>query len=419
MPATPPLPAAEGRSSLGPSHGLLRDSGNDSTNTVWERLERARTALAGTEHDRQAKCHRTRIVAPGAAVTVSRGASGRVWWGGVVRCGHMTCPACGVARARDAAAQLGLAFERHLATNAYADVWMLTLTVPHYEGDTMAALTDALYRAAAAFFRCREWLAFRRRHHVRATVRVLDVTFKDHTYACHPHFHIALLVDGAAAGFSPLRGLTKEERVQWLEGYRDELTDAWLAATRRAGFTPRSEDTARAVGLKLTPAERAASYFTAWGLADEVAASAAKRHTHLALLDDGSPMALHMYRVWRTAVDGRQWVTGLADALAVVGLADDDTRAAALAAYLERQQAARERQLRADGKPVPAPVAAFTVAIPGVLWGRVLDVGLARVVDLVARAADAAAASRDVLAVLTELPRRATLAPCSTLLACC
>lgn len=379
---------------------------------MWERLARASSALAGTEHDRQAKCHRTRIVAPGAAVTVSRGASGRVWFGGLVRCGHMTCAACGVARARDAAAQLGLAFERHLASSMYADAWMLTLTIPHYEHDTMAALVDALYRAAAVFFRGRAWLAFRRRHNVRATVRVLDVTFKDGTYACHPHFHVALLVDGAAAGFSPLRGLTKTEREQWLDGYREELTEAWLDATKRAGFSPRSEDTARAVGLKLTPAERAASYFTAWGLADEVAASAAKRHTHLALLDDGSPLALHMYRVWRTAVDGRQWVTGLADALAVVGLADDDARAAALAAYLERQQAARARQLAADGKPVPPPVAPLTVAIPATLWGRVLDVGLGTVADLVARASDEHEARRAVLACLTEPRRRASMTPC-------
>lgn len=413
----PAIPAGEARSSLGPSHGLSRASGNDGGNAgsaVWQRLERAREALAGTEHDRQAKCHRTRIVAQGAPVTVSRGESGRVWWGGLVRCGHATCPACGVARARDAAASLGLAFERHLASSAYADAWMLTLTVPHYEGDTQAALVDALYRAAAVFFRGREWLAFRRRHHVRATVRVLDVTFKESpTYACHPHFHVALLVDGAAAGFGPLRGLTAAERATWLEGYRDELADAWLAATKRAGFAPRSEGTARAVGLKLTPAERAASYFTAWGLADEVAGSAAKRHSHLALLDDGSPMALHLFCVWRTAVDGRQWVTGLADALAAVGLADEDERAAALAAYAERQRVARERQLVADGKPVPAPVEPLTVAIPGHLWSRVLAVGLGEVARLVtaARGPDDAAAS--VLAVLTDYRGRATMPACT------
>lgn len=390
MSATPVLASARAKPATHSVHHT--DFGDapppdDTGPRLWARLAVAREALAGTEYDRQAKCLHTRIAAPGAGVTLHRAADGRTWVGGVARCGHWTCPACGVARARRAAAELGATLARHLGGGFYHDAWMLTLTVPHYAGDAAADLVAGLYSAARLFFRGRTWARFRRRWGVVGVVRALDVTIKPDGTGTHPHFHVAVLARKAAASvWQPLRGMTATERETWLEDVcKTELADAWAAAVLAAGFRPKSLETLRQVGAQLQPGDRVGSYLAGWGLDDETTGAPLKKRSHLALLDDGGDFARHMYYVWRDAVEGRQWLSGMADARAAVGVTDDD-----VAAHVE---ATRPK----DDAP---PVEPVDLAIPAYSWPAALRVGLGELLREVRAATDNDDARRRVWSML-------------------
>jgi len=352
---------------------------------MWARLAVARDALAGTEHDRQAKCLHTRIAAPGQGVALHRSADGRTWVGGVARCGHWTCPACGVARAREAAGQLGAVIARHLA-ELHHDAWMLTLTVPHYEADRVVDVVDGLYRASQAFFRSRTWRKFKAKWDIVGVVRAIDVTFKAPGYAAHPHFHIALLPRRAAASlWQPIRGMERDDRLRYLADVcATELSDAWTAAVLAVGFRPRSIETLRTIGAQLQPGDKVSNYLSGWGLDDETTGAPLKRRSHLGLLDDGTDLARYMYWLWRVAVDGRQWLTGLTDAMSAVGVDDGDVAA----------------HVAALAPPPPPPVAPVTLPIPAYSWGAVLRVGLGELLRVVAVAATESEARDRVWALL-------------------
>lgn len=374
------------------------EAGADDTPQVWRRLDAMSRALAGTSADRQAKCCRTRIVAPGASVLVRRSDTGVTWLSGVVRCGHMTCPACGVARARRAAAELGAVIGHHLAAGGmYADAWMLTLTVPHTASDLTGETVADLFDAWRQFTRSRSWREFRKRWGIVSVVRALDVTFGG-SNGTHPHFHVCLLPRLAAVTpWQSFRGLEADGRAMAVEDAGAELVDAWVAAVMTTGRRARSVGTMRAVSCKLTPGERAESYFTGWALHDEVTAAAAKRRSHLALLDEDSDLSRHFYYVWRLAVDGRQWVSGLGDALALAGISTED---------VDARVAARDERERGDLPPVEE----VAVPIPATAWASALRAGLGNVVEAVRRAPSGEVARQAVWALLTA-PARPAPAP--------
>lgn len=335
---------------------------------LWARLGVAREALAGGAHDRQAKCLHVRIAGPETnGAGIRRDQRGRVWVTGVVRCGHWTCPACGVARARRAAAELSTAISRHLSAGLYADAWMLTLTVPHYGGDLARDTVEVLYSAYAAFIRGSTFRAFARRFGVRAKVRALDVTFG--SSGAHPHFHVALLVDRAAVTlWQPARGLDAESRALWLREQQVELAEAWADSVIGAGRLAKGgRESMVKVGCHLAPGEKVGGYLAGWGLEDEVTGAPLKSRSHLALLDEGDG---HMFRVWRDAVDGRQWLTGMADALKALGITEDD-----IAARLQSDDAS-------DGTST-TEVAEISISIPPYFWGAALRAGLGVLVDIV------------------------------------
>lgn len=461
-PQAPPLGGEADQPSLGPSHGVLhgvsqtallpawsQTASDVQQLEMWDRLREAASILRWTEHDRQSKCLHTRIVPPGAPVVISRGANGRTRVVGVVRCGHMTCPACGVGRAREAAARLGAVFDAHLAPlprstgtpvpgvdfwdtdrMSQHDVWMLTPTVPHYASSSVEDVVRVLYDAWAAFKRSRAWRRFAKRWDIRATVRVLDVTFSRRSNGPHPHFHVALFPRRArvkslwfdaerSASFwravepdatdaeiaahvdegswVPMRSLDAHSRAECMRELRVGLVPAWERAVLEAGGTIRNLGAFRDVGLELTPGEKSSSYFTAWGFFDEVAGTALKRETHLALLDRaaaGDEHARDMYLLWRRAVEGRAWVTGMADAMASVGVTDDD-----VAAWAERREDERVLAETDAGRP-PVFVAELRVEIPSYLWFEALAVGLKTISAVVERADNEAEARAEVLALL-------------------
>lgn len=419
-------PAAE--PSLGPLHAVshhppgpvqldldLGDTRAIPQLDLWARLDLAATyapphAQLGRDdawHTRAAKCHRTRrmFATPVPGFRTERGG----WsFAGLVRCGHWSCPACGVERAREVSAVLGLAIERWLGAGMgllTPDVWMLSLTMPHGRADHPGATLDGLFAAWEAFTRSRTWRKFRARWGVSSVVRVLDVTFGGRN-GCHPHFHVALFPSLAATAWrdpedgamitAPIRGMLDDDRRETLDGLAVELRSAWGDALRAVGVT---RGIAREA-LELTGGERAAAYFTAWGLGDEVGASTVKTRSHLRLLDAadvGHVAAGAAYTEFCQAVAGRQWVSsGLGDLKQRCGIDD-----AAIDAYRQRRQAERDAAAAARGEPVVF-VRPLEVTIPALLYPAALRHGWRAIV---ATCNQADADGRDPQAALVDLLR--------------
>lgn len=394
--------------------------------------------------DRQAKCWYVRRVADEDA-TVRRRETWRLETDPVnpgaysvsnlVQCGRYVCPACGPQLARGAAAALALVFERHLGgtilddqaavrsllsddspicsserlalvekeSTRWHDVWMLTLTVPHYSDTPTATTVDRLYSSTSKLWASPTWKRFVDRWGIVARVRVLDATFGGRE-GTHPHFHVALLPTRAAmpsgalaratrrrelldelrewnrhdgeAGYrgraddaraklraelaaleasrdtslvdlSPMRTLAQEERQAFLDELSESLVDVWEKSATDSGAEIRSRTEFRARSVKLTPAEHACGYFTKWGLAEEVGATTSKSNNHLRLLDlvaDGVDAAGDLYIDFRRATVGRTWVTGLGDARTRYQVTDEDCYA-----YLEELNRKRRVQLEELG----------------------------------------------------------------------
>lgn len=403
--------------SLGPLHGVLHKRLDASAldaakkTSQWTRLEAARNLLAGSVFNRQSKCHHVRRVGADEDVVLNRHESGSYTVQGLVRCGHMTCPCCGPVRARQTAAALAVAFKRHLTAPPVVrladpthvpqhandrapllpverapflhDVWMLTLTMPHRADEDTADVVDRLYRASETLWRSSAWRRFSKRWGIVARVRVLDVTFGG-SNGVHPHFHVALFATQAAVqtvtlrpliasedalSFTPLIATDVATRAQFLDGIREVLIDSWADALRDAGTRIDNDAEFRRVALMLTPSEHAASYFTKWGLADEIGATTAKTRNHLRLLDAvraGVDAAGDVFIAWRHACDGKQWVSGLTDACRVYAVTGDDVNA-----YVEELRAKRDAELTRKGQP-PVKVRPLRIAIRPHLYAGAL-----------------------------------------------
>lgn len=379
----------------------------------------AEHALPGARgfESRACKCHRTRRKK--GDVRGKRTERGAWLWSGLVSCDLWTCPFCGRKRARDTSATLGVALDRHLKEAKYTDpryldggryhdAWMLTPTIPHVAGDLVGVTVERLFVAWQRFTRSKEWKEFRRRWQLRPVVRVLDATFGGGNGA-HPHFHVLLLpkyaLDWTLDGDSHLYPVPhviplqkKDVRDARLRELALGLWPAWDAACAAAGIT-RSRG---ANALELTGAEQARSYFLEWGLADEVGSTTSKLRSHLRLLDAaaaGREDAAAAYTEWCAAVDGRQWVTGLADLAADMNIGENDVEL-----WMAELRAQRDEALRLAGTPVVL-VRPLDITIPQYLYPTALKVGWAKLHKILDDA-DAGGIVAPQLALVDELLAR-------------
>lgn len=343
--------------------------------------------------DRDAKCNWTRYLSH-ADAHGARHDSGAWSLKGVIKCGTWTCAACGPAHARATASKLGVAIDRHLASTADgvdADVWMLTLTIPHYADVPADVVVDQLYAATAKLWTSPAWRAFEKRWGLIGRVRVLDATHGGPD-GSHPHFHVALFptraglptveafalseekidswtiderggemgetgvrvlpsqIAGQGVWTSLRHGATPKARARFVDDLKHGLIPAWEKAVRASGARIENPTKFRENSVKVSPSEKASAYFVKWGLADEVGAPTAKARNHLRMLDAaaaGVPGAAHVVRQWRKAVAGHAWVTGLADVCNRLGVTDEDARQ-----RLDEIRAKREAQLAREGTPV-------------------------------------------------------------------
>lgn len=362
--------------------------------SLWQRLDVMRDLVRDGDFDRDSKCNRTRFVER-SDVGIARSARGSWSTSGTIKCGTwQTCPSCGPRKCREVASKLSVCIDRHLARSSENDVWMLSLTIPHYADERAELAVDQLYAADAEFVRSSEWREFSKRWGVTNRVRVLDATHGG-VHGSHPHFHVALfversglptdhgyLLDGAPSAngwivdergaelrdgvrvmpselhaererwgvWKPLRGCSKETRQKYLDEIKGSLVPAWERAVRAAGARIERPTDFRRKSVELTPSENAAAYFTKWGLADEVGAGSSKARNHLRLLDAvaaGVKGAAYTWKQWRRAVHQHALVTGLTKIANALDVTDE-----AASEWLDEQRRRREAELEREGKPV-------------------------------------------------------------------
>lgn len=302
-----------------------------------------------------------------------------------VQCGHWTCPSCGARYAREVASALDCAIAAWLRNNdgyrldeAPYDVWLFTPTTPHRATDSMETTIARLYDAWERFAASHAWREWSKKVGLRARTRAFDVVFGGKN-GTHPHFHIALFVDGVP-GFRHASALSRVLGGTRGHGFEvpPELIAAWLRAVRAAGVDVPNEDAFREHALDLQGGDEAAAYFVKWGLSSETGATTLKKGGPLALLDAagaGERGAGELYREFCIAVNGRQVVTGLKDTLRIVGVSADD---------IEAHRAARQAHL--DAEHPPTLVAPLALVVRRCLWKTALAVGRGVVVAEVTRA---------------------------------
>lgn len=152
-------------------------------------------------------CGRRAITAvPGIVVREYENGVRRAWWRGLLKCGRThSCPVCAERKAADRAAQL----DRMMSADETGTWQMVTLTVRHHAGETLAAVLERLvvaWRRVRATRPVREAFAV----HVTASVRAIEVTHGANGW--HPHVHLLLRTDA------------------WSESERAALLAAWLRA---------------------------------------------------------------------------------------------------------------------------------------------------------------------------------------------
>jgi hypothetical protein len=391
--------------------------------TMWRRLDVARDLVRGGEFDRDAKCNRTRF-AKGSDVELSRSDRGAWSTTGTIKCNvWQTCPHCGPRKCREVASKLSACFERHLASGSDFDVWMLSLTIPHYADVRTELVVDQLYDAFDRFTHSKEWRTFVKRWGVVGRVRVLDATHGNAS-GSHPHFHIALFVERSGlptehafvlseptvsswtvdergancrAGvrvspsalveererwgvWKPLRACSKDVRQKYLDEIKGSLVVAWEHAVRATGARIERPTEFRRRGVELTPSENAATYFTKWGLADEVGASTSKSRNHLRLLDAVAVNlrgAAYLWKQWRRAVHQHALVTGLGSIARRLKVTDDDARA-----WLDEQRRRREAELEREGTPLEK-VPELRVVVRSHLYDAAMSLGWDQVFSFV------------------------------------
>ncbi len=176
---------------------------------------------------------------------------------------------------------------------------MLSCTVPHDQGDTLAPMRAALSDAFRHVQQGRRWLDLKRELDIDGTIRGDDEPTWG-TRGWHPHFHVLLVTR---------QPLTVEEQRRLCE----HVYERWAARVQQRGYRKPSRER----GVVLT-VSRDDAYILKLGLADELASGLHKqpregRLSPTQLLvrfeQTGDAEYLQRYRQFREAYHGRRKLT--------------------------------------------------------------------------------------------------------------
>jgi hypothetical protein len=315
-----------------PREAAGRTVASGASETAFRRAEEARplgnNANNVSARDAAAKCrslrHRLREVARPFQRNVNARKCGRVphagsveirrrvedgtaHYHGLVRCGSWhSCPLCGLQIAMHRAKEVRGVADAHRATGG--GVYLLTLTLPHDQGDRLQPLYEAVAdsyrfaRSGAAWYRMKDAIGY------VGEIRALEVTVGPHGW--HPHLHVLLLT---------ARPLTAEQL--------DELSyfhRRWSDRIVRFGYRAPSQEH----GVTIVESHRD-DYLAKMGLADELTMGAHKNgrdgsRTPLEVLagfaSTGDTVDLEVWREYTLAMHGARqltWSRGLRERYAV------------------------------------------------------------------------------------------------------
>jgi hypothetical protein len=237
-------------------------------------------------------------VTVGGSVEIRRRVvDGTAHYHGLVRCGSWSaCAVCSGQIAAHRAEEVRAVADAH--RRAGGALYLITLTLPHDEGDRLQPLYVAVadsyrfVRSGAAWYRMKDAIG-----HV-GEVRALEVTVGPNGW--HPHLHVLLFT---------ARALTAAE----LHALRDYLCRRWCFRVEQFGYRPPSPEH----GVTVVESHRD-DYLTKMGLADELAHGDSKggrgeSRTPLLVLADfaqtGDSADLDLWREFVLAMHGARQLT--------------------------------------------------------------------------------------------------------------
>lgn len=226
-----------------------------------------------TNNHRVQGCGRTRIT---ETVTLrSNDDHTRVGYGGIATCGSVwACPVCTAKIAARRKTEV-LRTCQYAIDNGY-EVSLLTLTMRHNRGQSLAELWNALSYAWAAVTSGRPWIRFRNNAGVVGFIKSTEVTFGEQ-YGWHVHLHVLVISEQTV--YRPVATRHSKRRGDYAYLLPKQIIgDRWAKALGRKGIESVADrggidwDVARdseaaalyvaKFGAKASPAERLSSEVT-------------------------------------------------------------------------------------------------------------------------------------------------------------
>ncbi len=307
---TPPLPDAQTPLAEGVLGKLAKSVDADlqkhqSTRSRLFSLQR--TAAHILARERVGKCLWS-IADNSTGVRVLRRDS-RARFDGLQTCGSVwMCPVCSHRISETRRQELNDALSQARALNL--DLFLITLTTSHKDGDDLPALLDNLKRAKKHLHDSRTYKGYK--HLIKGAITATELTHGVNGW--HPHFHIILFTEK----------LDIEPRYQLQLDFQKQ----WITSLEARGLFGNHH------AFRMDDATAAGAYVAKWGAAEELTMGAKKdgkskgRHPFQILQSAShSPHDKHLFYEYAMAFKGRrqlQWTPGLRDLLKVELLTDEE-----------------------------------------------------------------------------------------------
>lgn len=217
----------------------------------WSLLAASRDILLNDNRYQYRTCFCCRqVLIPKAGVDIFERLK-KFRYSGLTTCGSVwMCPVCAVRVSEERRSELTLAIERNVMLGGSCQLW--TFTAPHYMGQSLRFLLDAVSKARGKMLNRKSYKAQISFLGLRGTVRALEVTFS-YDNGWHVHFHVLAFMFKAASEYD-------------LEAIEDAFSIMWSKACLDVGLSAPS----REHGVSVENGDRAAKYVGKWGVEDEL-----------------------------------------------------------------------------------------------------------------------------------------------------
>ena len=249
----------------------------------------------------------------------------------VVRCGSVwTCPICSAQVAEKRRLELKKGMENWKNKHG-GEVYLLTLTNPHYQGDNLKQLLEGQKKALAYLWGDRAPKEMFKNLGKAGHVIAAEVTYGENGF--HPHYHILLFMRHSIT----------------IDAFRSFLAYQWQNCCKKAGLPIPSIEH----GVDLQNGTFALDYVSKWGLEDEMTKAHIKRSNKgfsmfdlvRAYQETGDEKYKRVFMVFYRAFKRQQqlvWSKGLKDKLLIEDKTDEELNAEETEQAVEFKEFTRE-----------------------------------------------------------------------------